>query len=293
MSRPGRPASGIEIVTVEIVRTTDELRARRAAWRAAGETVGLVPTMGALHEGHLSLVRRSLAGSGRTCVTMFVNPRQFGPTEDFAQYPRDETADAALLDGEGADLLFAPAADEMYPQGFATGVSVAGIGDVLEGAFRPGFFAGVATVVAKLLLQALPDRAFFGEKDYQQLLVIRRMVADLAIPVEIVGCPTVREADGLAISSRNAYLTAAERRAAPALFRVLGAIAERLAGGAEPAAECRLGRAELLAAGFQAVDYLEVRHAETLEPLGPGARSARLLAAARLGATRLIDNVAV
>ena len=203
---------------IERVRTVAALRARIRAWRDEGLSVGLVPTMGALHEGHLSLVRRSLESTDRTCVTLFVNPTQFGPNEDFSVYPRSEDADAALLSSLGAHLLFAPETGEMYPEGSVTRVTVPGIGDRLEGAFRPGFFTGVATVVTKLLLQSLPDVAFFGEKDFQQYRVIRRFVADLDIPVRIEACPIVREADGLALSSRNAYLSKDERKAAPALF---------------------------------------------------------------------------
>ena len=191
---------------METVRRVVDLRARLRSWRAQGETVGLVPTMGGLHEGHLSLVRASLAAAGRTVVTLFVNPAQFGEGEDFDDYPRDEAADAGLLAGLGAHLLFAPEGDEIYPQGHVTRVSVPGIGDRLEGEFRPDFFTGVATVVSKLLIQALPDMAFFGEKDYQQLRVITQLARDLDIPTDILGVATVREDDGLALSSRNAYL---------------------------------------------------------------------------------------
>ena len=278
---------------METVRRVSELRARIAGWRALGETVGLVPTMGGLHEGHLSLVRASLAASGRTVVTLFVNPAQFGAGEDFDDYPRDEAADAALLAGLGAHLLFAPGVDEIYPEGHVTRVSVPGIGDCLEGEFRPGFFTGVATVVSKLLIQALPDAAFFGEKDYQQLRVITQLARDLDIPTEIRGVPTVREDDGLALSSRNAYLGPRERGMAPALYRVIGAIAAAVAGGESATGRVAWGAGELDRAGFDRVDYVAVRHALTLEPVESQERPARVLAAAWLGRARLIDNVAV
>ncbi len=282
-----------EVARIEVVRTVAALRARVAEWRAAGQTVGLVPTMGALHDGHLSLVRMVRKEASRVCVTLFVNPKQFNPNEDLAAYPRDEAGDIAKLAGEGTHLLFAPTVEEMYPRGSATRVSVPGIGDILEGSFRPGFFTGVATVVAKLLLQALPDVAVFGEKDYQQLQVIKRMVADLDIPVAVLGAPTVREADGLAMSSRNAYLTPDERAVAPALIRTLRAIAEAVRGGADPAERTGWGSRELLAAGFKKVDYIEVRNAATLQPVASADEPARILAAAHLGRARLIDNIPV
>lgn len=278
---------------MEAVRRVADLRARIAGWRASGETVGLVPTMGGLHEGHLSLVRASLAAAGRTVVTLFVNPAQFGEGEDFDDYPRDEAADAAMLAELGVHLLFAPEGDEIYPEGHVTRVSVPGIGDCLEGEFRPGFFTGVATMVTKLLIQALPDMAFFGEKDYQQLRVITRMARDLDMPTEIRGEATVREDDGLALSSRNAYLGPRERGVAPALYRVIGAIAAALAEGAGAAERAAWGTAELARAGFDRVDYVAVRDALTLEPVETPDRPARVLAAAWLGRTRLIDNVAV
>ncbi|MDX9860344.1 MAG: pantoate--beta-alanine ligase [Rhodospirillales bacterium] len=276
---------------IKIVRAVADLRSCVAEWRAAGETVGLVPTMGALHDGHLSLVRMARRECSRVCVTLFVNPKQFNPNEDLAAYPRDEGGDAAKLAAEGAHLLFAPSVEEMYPRGSVTQVAVPGLGDMLEGSFRPGFFTGVATVVAKLLVQALPDVAFFGEKDFQQLLVIKRMAADLDIPVAIKGAPTVREADGLALSSRNAYLTADQRAVAPALIRVLRAVAAAVRNGAEVAAQAEWGRRELLAAGFAKVDYIEVRNALTLQPIASVDEPARVLAAAHLGRARLIDNI--
>ncbi|MGE0157992.1 MAG: pantoate--beta-alanine ligase [Gemmatimonadales bacterium] len=278
---------------MDVVTSIGALRARVADWRASGETVALVPTMGALHEGHLTLVRTALARAGRAVVTIFVNPTQFAPGEDFASYPRRERADQDLLRAAGAHLLFMPSVSEMYPAGHATRVSVEGVSQTLEDEFRPGHFDGVATVVAKLLLQALPDVALFGEKDYQQLLVIRRMVRDLDIPVHVEGVATVREPDGLALSSRNAYLTAEERRIAPALHRAIRAVAQGVEAGASPEGECALARDALLREGFREVDYVAVRDAETLEPVADASRPARVLAAARLGRARLIDNVAV
>ena len=285
MSQPSPP----------IVRTVQALRAQVRAWRAAGERVGFAPTMGALHEGHLSLVRLARRHADRVVVSIFVNPTQFGPGEDFDAYPRSEARDAKLLAGAGCDLLFAPTAAEMYPQGFSTTVTVSGVTEPLDGAARPGHFSGVATVVSKLLNQCGPDVAVFGEKDYQQLQVIRRLVRDLDLPVEIVGAPTARAQDGLALSSRNAYLTADERQTAPALAYTLTAAIERLHAGA-PVAEVETEAvAALAAAGFSRIDYVEVRGAEDLARLGPGpiAAPARILAAAVLGKTRLIDNMPV
>jgi pantoate--beta-alanine ligase len=279
--------------SLPIVRTVAELRQAVARFRAARQAVGLAPTMGALHEGHLSLVRTAKERSGRVVATLFVNPRQFAPHEDFERYPRDEANDARLLAGAGCDLLYAPDRAEMYPAGFATNVIVSDVSTPLEGEMRPHFFGGVATVVTKLLLQALPDTAFFGEKDYQQLLVVKRMVRDLNIPVEIVGCATVREHDGLAMSSRNAYLSADERRIAARLNHVLhDAIKAARAG--EPIAEAEAeATRHLIAAGFTSVDYVAIRDAETLQPILDLGRPARILAAAWLGKTRLIDNMAV
>ncbi|MEI7608717.1 MAG: pantoate--beta-alanine ligase [Rhodospirillaceae bacterium] len=274
-----------------IVRSVADLRAVVAGWRRAGETVALIPTMGYLHEGHLALVRRGRDLATRTVATLFVNPTQFGPTEDLDRYPRDETGDAAKLAGAGCDLLFAPTVSEMYPPGFATSIAVGGVSEGLCGAFRPQMFGGVALVVTKLLLQALPDVAVFGEKDYQQLQVIRRFVRDLDIPVRIEGAPTVREADGLALSSRNSYLTPAERAVAPVLNRALTWAAGALAGGGPAAPVLAEAAARLLAAGFARVDYVDLRDAETLAPQDRLVRPARLLAAAWLGKARLIDNI--
>lgn len=279
--------------SLAIVRTVAELRARVRIWRTGGERVGLVPTMGALHDGHLSLVARALGECDRAVVTLFVNPKQFGPHEDFARYPRDEAADAAKLAAAGADLLYAPDVATMYADGFATTVTVAGLTESMEGAVRPGHFAGVATVVAKLLNQAGADDAYFGEKDFQQLAVIRRLAVDLDIATRVHGVPTVREADGLALSSRNAYLTPAQRQIAPALQRALAEAAAALANGAAVTPTLAAARAAILKAGFDAVDYVELRDADRLAPLSALTRPARLLAAARLGKTRLIDNVAV
>jgi len=278
-----------------VVRTVAELRAQVRAWRAAGERVGFAPTMGALHEGHLSLIRLAKHEADRAVVSIFVNPTQFGPNEDFEAYPRSEARDIGLAGAAGCDLIFAPTVGEMYPEGFATTVNVSGVSEPLDGQARPGHFAGVATVVSKLLLQCGPDVAVFGEKDYQQLQVIRRMVRDLDIPVQILGAPTARAEDGLALSSRNAYLTEAERAVAPELHRALAEAVEAVrAGGRVDAAEAA-AVARLKSVGFARVDYVEVRGASDLARLGPGpvAPPARILAAAVLGRTRLIDNLAI
>ena len=276
---------------IAVVRAAEALRHVVASWRAAGEGVALVPTMGALHAGHLALVARARSLRPRVVASLFVNPMQFGPSEDFARYPRDEAADAAKFAAAGAHLVYAPPVEAMYPPGFVVRVDPGPIADRLCGRFRPGHFVGVATVVAKLLLQAQPDVACFGEKDFQQLQIIRRVVRDLDIPVQIEGVPTVREPDDLALSSRNAYLSAAERAVAPALQRMLAAVAARIEGGGVPREEAEAGVATLLRAGFTKVDYVEACDAETLEPLARLDRPGRLLAAAWLGKTRLIDNV--
>ncbi|HEY3911099.1 MAG TPA: pantoate--beta-alanine ligase [Stellaceae bacterium] len=279
---------------MQIARTIPELRGQLARWRRSGERIGLVPTMGALHDGHMALVRAAKAGCDRVVATIFVNPKQFAPTEDLGAYPRREAADLDMLRGSQVDLAFVPAAEEIYPPGFATLVRVSGLSEGLCGAHRAGHFDGVATVVTKLLIQSMPDFAYFGEKDYQQLLVIRRLARDLDLPVRIEGVATVREPDGLALSSRNAYLTAAERRTAPELARVLRGIAAALS--AEPHAvgrEIERGQAALIAAGLD-VEYLEIRDAESLAPVGEAvAAPARVFAAVRLGRTRLIDNVPI
>lgn len=280
---------------IAIVRTVADLRAQVASWKRAGERVALVPTMGALHEGHLSLIALAKTKADRVVASVFVNPTQFGPSEDFDAYPRGEARDAELLAGAGCDLLFAPTVGEMYPQGFATSVNVTGVSEPLDGAARPGHFAGVATVVSKLLLQCGPDVAVFGEKDFQQLQVIKRVVRDLDIPVEIVGAPTSRLEDGLARSSRNAYLSEAEREVAGRMNVALADAVRRLQAG-EPVERVEAtGIAALERAGFQRIDYFEVRNADDLSHPGPGPLTVpgRVLAAAMIGKTRLIDNMAV
>ena len=276
-----------------IVRTIKALDRAMAKYRAAGETVALVPTMGALHAGHLALVRRARRAD-RVVASIFVNPAQFAPTEDFASYPRTFEADIAALRAERVDLVWAPPREVMYPEGFATSVAVKGPATVdLEDRFRPHFFGGVATVVAKLFGQCRPDIALFGEKDYQQLKTVTRMAADLDLKVKVIGVPTVREKDGLALSSRNVYLSAAERAVAPTLYRTLKESAARIAAGEPIVRVMSEGWIAIEAKGF-AVDYFEARHAESLRRVetvddGP----LRLLVAARLGKTRLIDNMAV
>lgn len=279
-------------MSLPIVRTVADLRAQVSAWRAAGLRTALVPTMGALHDGHLTLVRRGRELADRVVATVFVNPTQFGPNEDFSRYPRDEAGDAAKLASAGCDLLFAPTVDVMYPAGFSTSIDVGPVTTRWEGAFRPGHFQGVATVVTKLLLQAGADVACFGEKDYQQLCTIRQLARDLDIPVQIEGVPTVREADGLALSSRNAYLSPEQRQVAGQLNRVMRGVIDRLHAGEAVEALLAAGTQALLDAGFMAVDYLALVDALTLEPLtepGPG----RLICTARLGGVRLLDNMAV
>jgi len=280
------------LATPPVDRTVKALRARVTLWRSAGAKVALVPTMGALHAGHLALVREAKKRAGKVVVSIFVNPTQFAPNEDFATYPRDEAADLAKLDGL-ADAVFAPTVGEMYPDGATTSITVSGPAKDLESNTRPQFFAGVATVVAKLLQAALPDIAVFGEKDYQQLLVVRRMVADLGFPVEIVGVPTLREADGLAMSSRNAYLSPGDRAKAPRLHAALVAAAEAIRYGTTPDVALAGAQSKLTAVGFR-VDYVKLRNANTLAPVKDAEKEPkRLLAAAWLGKTRLIDNIPV
>jgi len=277
-----------------IMRTLPALHRAVARLRRRNQTIALVPTMGALHQGHLSLVRLARRRAGAVIVSIFVNPAQFAPTEDLASYPRDLDADLAALAGSGADLAWVPATETMYPPGFATRIVPGGPASLgLEDKFRPHFFAGVATVVAKLFLQCRPDIAIFGEKDYQQLKVITTFAADLDLPIKILGAPIVRESDGLAMSSRNAHLSAAERAVAPSLHRALTDCADQIARGARLDRVIEQGRAAIERAGF-VLDYLEARNADTLRPIG-SARDGpiRLLVAARLGRTRLIDNVAV
>ena len=273
-------------------RTISALRSRIALWRGARQRIALVPTMGALHEGHISLVRAARLRAARVVVSIFVNPTQFAAGEDFGTYPRTEAADLAKLADVGIDAVFAPAVEEMYPPGFATKITVGGPAEDLESVSRPHFFSGVTTVVARLLSVATPDVALFGEKDYQQLLVVRRMAADLGMPVEIDGVPIVREADGLAMSSRNAYLSQSERALAPALYSALAEAAEGIRGGKSAEKVINGARTRMTSAGFR-IDYLRLRNADTLKEAKNSDEPKRLLAAVWLGKTRLIDNVAV
>ena len=278
---------------IPLLRTVAELRARVRVWTRDGETLGVVPTMGALHDGHLSLVRAAQRDCDRVIVTIFVNPTQFNNPDDLAKYPRTEAADAALLAPLGVDAVFAPGADQVYPDGFATTVRVTGISERLEGLHRPGHFDGVATVVAKLFGMTLADRAYFGEKDWQQLQVVRRMAADLNIPTEVVACPTIREADGLARSSRNMRLTAEARAVAAALPLEMSAAAQAMRAGTPVPQALAAATAGLLDAGFERVDYMDLCDAETLLWIDRVDGPARLLAAAWVGGVRLIDNIAV
>lgn len=280
-------------MSIPIVRTVAELRKAVAAWRKEGLKIAVVPTMGTLHEGHLSLVRAALERADRVIVTLFVNPKQFNSAADLAAYPRTEHEDAAKLAPLGAHMLYAPDGAEMYPVGFATTVSVVGVSEGLCGAYRPGHFDGVATVVVKLFLQTGADLAFFGEKDFQQLHVVRRMARDLDIPVEIVACRTVREEDGLALSSRNVRLSANDRQAAPRLAAILFEAADRLGAGASAGSVLAEARTAILVAGYGKVEYIELRADDDLAPLDTAERPARLLVAAWLGDVRLIDNVSV
>lgn len=276
---------------MQTVRQLEALREAVAAFRAAGERVALVPTMGALHAGHMALVEAARRQADRVVVSIFVNPKQFGPNEDFDRYPRKEATDSAMLKQGGVDLLWLPPVEAMYPQGFATNISVSGVSELLDGAARPGHFDGVATVVAKLFNQVRPDVALFGEKDFQQLAVVRRMAQDLDLGVEVIGVVTQRDDDGLALSSRNAYLMPEDRAKAIALPRALGAAARTIEEGGDAVAALAQARDTMTAAGFE-VDYVELVDAETLgapERDRPG----RLLAAARIGTTRLIDNIPV
>ncbi len=275
----------------EVIRKVSALRSAVAAWHSAGNVVGLVPTMGALHAGHLSLVQAAQADCTRVIATIFVNPKQFNNPADLAKYPRTEAADLALLQAAGVDILFAPPPEEVYPAGFATTVSVGGVAGPLEGASRPGHFDGVATVVTKLFGMSRADRAYFGQKDWQQLQVVRRMVSDLNLPVQIIGCETLREADGLAMSSRNTRLSPRARAIAPALYAAMTQAAAALRAGQTDA--LNTCKAAVLAAGFDSVDYIDLRDADTLEPLTSPTKPARLLAAAWADGVRLIDNIPV
>lgn len=278
------------------MRTIRDLAALRALvqdWKAAGESVAVVPTMGALHPGHLSLVAAAKAACDRVIVTLFVNPTQFNNPEDLARYPRTEGSDAAQLAPAGVDVLFAPDAATVYPAGFTTKVSVGELSEILCGAHRPGHFDGVATVVPKLLLMTGADNGFFGEKDWQQLLIVRRVVADLNIAVTITGCPTLRERDGLAMSSRNQRLSTADRTKAPALHKVMVTAAGAIASGQPVADVLAASRVAILKAGYSEIEYLDLRSATTLVPLDHAAPDARLFAAAWIGGVRLIDNIAL
>ncbi|WP_151719558.1 pantoate--beta-alanine ligase [Gemmobacter serpentinus] len=279
---------------MQILRTVAELRTRVRGWKEDGrQVVGLVPTMGALHEGHLSLVRAAKRGCDRVIVSIFVNPTQFNNEDDLKKYPRSEDADAALLAAEGVDILFAPSVTEVYPPGFASLITVSGVSAPMEGERRPGHFEGMATVVAKLMGMTQANRAYFGQKDWQQLQVVKRMVADLNLAVEVVGCDTIREADGLAMSSRNVRLDALSRAQASGLARVMGKTAAAIRTGTDIAAALDQGREELRLAGFTEVEYLDLRDAAMLDPITRLDQPARLLAAAWIGGVRLIDNIAV
>jgi pantoate--beta-alanine ligase len=279
--------------SLPVVRTIAELQDRLAGWRAAGARIGFVPTMGALHNGHLSLVGLAAEHADKVVVSIFVNPAQFAPHEDLDAYPRTEKEDAEKLAKHSADLIFAPNAKEMYPEGDDLSVHVEGPSEGLESDTRPHFFGGVATVVTKLFHAVEPDVAVFGEKDYQQLLVVKKLVSDLGLAIEIVAGPTGREADGLAMSSRNAYLSANERKQAPQLFAAITEVAQQIKDGASIAEARDAGLAILQDAGFDPIDYLEVRDAESLAPIDAAVRPARVLVAAKLGTTRLIDNIAL
>ena len=276
-----------------IERTLAGLRKQTAQWKQAGETIGVVPTMGALHQGHLSLARAAREACDRVIVTIFVNPKQFNDPDDLKNYPRTENEDAKKLESIGVDLIYVPAPDQIYPDGFATTVSVAGLTDMLCGASRPGHFDGVATVVSKLFLQTSADQAFFGEKDYQQLQIVRRMAADLDIPIEVIGCPTIREEDGLAMSSRNLLISDRARIKAPVLAEVMEEIRLALQNGAKMSEIGEDAQSRILAAGFNSIDYLELRDGTDLSLLDTPKEGSRLFAAAWLAGVRLIDNIAV
>lgn len=278
---------------MQIIRRLSDLAPALLSWREAGEKIALVPTMGALHSGHMVLIEAAKAEADRVVASIFVNPLQFGPTEDLDRYPRQEAEDAELLQHHGCDLLWLPTADQLYPPGFSTTVSVAGVSERWDGASRPGHFAGVATVVAKLFTAVRPDIAFFGEKDFQQLAVIRRMEADLGLGVAIRGVPTVRDAHGLALSSRNAYLSADERQRALALPQALDQAREAILGGEPVEAALDDAKRKLADAGFNRIDYVALVDSATLEPLESPSGEMRLIAAAVIGTTRLIDNIRV
>lgn len=280
-------------MSAPIVRSLSALREMTGNWRQAGETVGVVPTMGALHQGHLSLVRAAKEACDRVIVTIFVNPKQFNNPEDLENYPRTEKDDAGKLEPFGVDAIFVPDGDTMYPTGFSTTVAVEGLTDMLCGAARPGHFDGVATIVTKLFLQTQADQAFFGEKDFQQLQVVTRLAVDLDIPIKVVGCPTIREEDGLAMSSRNLLLSDRSRVKAPLLAQLMEEVADALQSGAKMSDLAPEVEARLIAGGFNSVDYFEVRDGMDLSVLNEAKPNARLFAAAWLAGVRLIDNIAV
>ncbi|WP_426036913.1 pantoate--beta-alanine ligase [Cypionkella sp. TWP1-2-1b2] len=277
----------------QIIRTVADLRVLVRAWKAAGQVVGVVPTMGALHDGHLSLARAAKAECQRVIVTIFVNPKQFNNPDDLKKYPRTEAADAALLQTVGVDVIFAPEPGEVYPDGFTSTVSVGGVSEPLEGRMRPGHFDGVATVVTKLFGMTMADRGYFGQKDWQQLQVVLQLVRDLNVPITIVGCETIREADGLAMSSRNNRLTPEGRAIAGVLFAAISTAAEDIRAGQSDRMAIREAAEKLRHAGFERVEYIELRDAETLMPSDEMQRPRRMLAAAWLDGVRLIDNIPV
>ena len=276
-----------------IERTLAGLRKQTAIWRKAGQSIGVVPTMGALHQGHLSLARAARENCDRVIVTIFVNPRQFNDPDDLKNYPRTEHEDAKKLESIGVDLIYVPDVDQIYPDSFATNVSVSGLTEMLCGASRPGHFDGVATVVSKLFIQTQADFAYFGEKDYQQLQIVRRMAADLDIPIDVVGCPTIREEDGLAMSSRNLLISDMSRIKAPVMAEVMNDLRGQLLAGAKMSDLADDAKARILAAGFHEIDYLELRDGNDLSLLDEAEDGARLFAAAWLAGVRLIDNIAV
>ena len=278
---------------MQIIRRLSDLSPALSPWRQAGEKIALVPTMGALHAGHLALIEAAKALADRVVASIFVNPLQFNDPNDLARYPRQEEADAAKLEAAGCNLLWLPTADQLYPNDFATTVSVAGVSDRWEGEHRPGHFDGVATVVSKLFIAAVPDIAIFGEKDWQQLAVIRRMTSDLGLPVKITGHPTIREEDGLAMSSRNALLSSKERTEAPELYRLMNELAGEIGGRAESGPAIERTKEQLREAGFGPINYLAYVDGDTLEPLDGYREGGRLIAAAYLGSVRLIDNMSV
>ena len=293
MLRSWESGQGMSEAKPLVVRSVAAMRREVTRWKAVGGTVGVVPTMGALHAGHLALVRTALAACDRVIVTIFVNPIQFAANEDLNSYPRGEQEDIAKLSELGVDLAFSPNMEEMYPDGFATSVKVKGLTEVMCGAGRPHHFGGVATVVSKIFIQSRADRAYFGEKDFQQYLIVSRMAQDLDIPVEVIPVETVREADGLAMSSRNVYLSDVQRSIAPVIYKTISNVAAAIRGGDDPAVAVAKGTQTLVTAGIDRVEYLDVRDARTLSEEWMEGCTTRVFTAVHLGKTRLIDNVAV